>query len=169
MKQTVGILTALMIALLLVSGFIVISGMEQSELLVRREDELRQMQAERDEIKNQMEKQERELKRNVELIAQLTEERDGLSQQLNDAVLASQEANDAVALWEKHGGEKDQLIQALQQELLRAQDDAATAAMAYEQQAQEDAQAMERLKAEIESLLQPTPAPRPTRFERIIR
>ena len=40
MKQTVTILTALMVALLLVSGFIVMGSMRQSELLMEREDQL---------------------------------------------------------------------------------------------------------------------------------
>lgn len=97
MKQTVVILTALMLALLMVSGFIVAGSTQQSRLLAECEQQLRQAQAEAADRKAESEKWKRETQRSTQLSAELTEQRDALNTQLNDAVLSSQEANDAVA------------------------------------------------------------------------
>lgn len=97
MKQTVGILTALMMAMLMVSGFIVAGSTQQSRLLSQREEELRLAQAAISELETEGEKWKREAQRSAKLCAELTEQRDALSVQLGDAILSSQEANDAVA------------------------------------------------------------------------
>ena len=97
MKQTVVILTALMMAMLMVSGFIVVGSTQQSQLLAQREEELRLAQATISELTTEGEKWKREAQRSAKLCAELTEQRDALSIQLGDAVLSSQEANDAVA------------------------------------------------------------------------
>lgn len=96
MKQTVIILTALMMALLMASGFIAAGSAQQSRLLAQREEELRQAQLRLEELKENGEKWEREARRNAKLSAELTQQRDALSIQLSDAVLSSQETNDAI-------------------------------------------------------------------------
>lgn len=96
MKQTVVILTALMLAMMVVSGFIVAGSMQQNQLLAAREKELRIAQIKIGELEENGEKWEREARRNAKLSAELTEQRDALNKQLGDAVLSSQEANEAV-------------------------------------------------------------------------
>ena len=96
MKQTVVILTALMMAMLMVSGFIVAGSTQQSQLLAKREEELRLAQTAITELETEGAKWKREAERSAKLCAELTEQRDALSIQLGDAVLSSQEANEAV-------------------------------------------------------------------------
>ena len=178
MKQTVTILTALMIALLLVSGFIVMGSMQQSELLIERENQLISQTQQMDEAMMQIEKLEKAAQSGAQQLKQLTEERDALSQQLSDAVLSSQEANDAVAQQVKERKAYEDQIEYLNEQLSLAQqqnahleaalanaeEEAALTAMAYEQQAQEDAQHLQKLQDELTEALKPsqTPAPTPT-------
>lgn len=96
MKQTVVILTALMLAMMVVSGFIVAGSTQQNQLLAAREEELRMAQIKIGELEENGEKWEREARRNAKLSAELTEQRDALNKQLGDALLSSQESNDAI-------------------------------------------------------------------------
>jgi len=139
MKQTVGILTALMIALLLVSGFIVMGSMQQSRTLLDKEQTIRALQTERDHLKTENAMQKREMERNAQLLAQTMEERDALSQQWNDAVLSSQETNDALASREE----------AYKEQVLRVQQ-------------------LENRVTELLAQLESMPAPKPTRIERTV-
>lgn len=134
MKQTVAILTALMLALLLVSGFIVTGSMQQSRALLEKEETVRALQTERDHLKTQNEAQQREMERNTLLLNETIEARDALSQQWNDAVLSSQEANDALAAQEERGeaqarhiAELEQRVKELTADLIAAQEEAASA------------------------------------------
>ena len=140
MKQTVTILTALMIALLLVSGFIVASGMQQSRAMLSKEETVRALQTERDHLRTQNEMQKREMERNAQLLSETIEERDALSQQWNDAVLSSQEANDALAVYEDNQREHVQRIAQLEKRVAELLSQLAEAT--------------------------PVPSPKPTRFER---
>lgn len=97
MKQTVTILTAMMVALLLVSGFVLMGSIQQSEKLMAREDQLLKQSGELDEKSLLIAQLEKEAEERTQQTQQLTKERDALSQQLNDAVLSSQESNDALA------------------------------------------------------------------------
>lgn len=150
MKQTIAILTALMLALLLVSGFIVVGSTEQSQLLAQREDQLRSLNTALDQETQRADRFEKEAQRNAQQLRQTTQERDALSQQLNDAVLASQEANDAIALRQadvrrleealrKSGVETLRLqaeLEKSQADLNQMREQASAAALAYEQRAQ---------------------------------
>lgn len=166
MKQTVTILTALMMVVVLISGFIVMGSMQQSETLMQQEEQLMErdkMLTERNALILQLENEALENRKQQE---QLLKEREALSQQLNDAVLSSQESNDAVA-------RQTETLEALQMEneQLRAQigaleDEATITALAYEQQALEDAQKLQELEKELEEALLPTAAPNPLRVER---
>ena len=83
MKQTVAILSALILSLLTVTGFILHTSFEQNQLIAK-------LRAEQDALALEALQSKRELQ-------QALEQRDALSQKLIDAVLSSQEANDAVA------------------------------------------------------------------------
>ena len=69
MKQTVVILTALMMAMLMVSGFIVAGSTQQSQLLAKREEELRLAQTAITELETEGAKWEREAERSAKLSA----------------------------------------------------------------------------------------------------
>lgn len=176
MKQTIAILTALMLALLLVSGFIVVGSTEQSQLLIQREDQLRSLSAALDEETRRAESFEKEAQRNAQQLRQTTQERDALSQQLTDVVLASQEANDAVAQRQADVKRLEEALREAGMETLRLQaeleqcqidlnqerKEASAAALAYEQQAQEDAAALAALQTALENEPTPSKSPSPT-------
>lgn len=126
MKQTVTILTALMVALLLISGFSVLGSMQQGDMLARREDQLLKQSQTLDEKTLLAETLEAETAEQAKQLEQLTKERDALSLQLNDAVLSSQESNDALAQREKElqklQMEKEQLSKQLLDERKQAQE-----------------------------------------------
>lgn len=137
MKQTIAILTALMLALLLVSGFVAAGSLQQSHLLTASDAELTQLS---DALAKQLaenEKLTREAQRSAAQLAEVIQERDALSAQLGDAVLSSQEANDAVAQQALAVEEQAQTIRRLQAENRALQD---------------------RLAA-VEAMAQPTAAP----------
>lgn len=166
MKQTITILTALMTVLVMISGFIVLGSMQQSETLAQKEEQLLQRTREVAQRNEQILALETAAKTNQETIQQLTKERDALSQQLSDAVLSSQESNDAIA----HQAEAAEALQ-MENERLKArigalEDEASLAALAWEQQAKEDAQKLQALQQELEEALMPAATPSPLRVER---
>ena len=221
MRQTVMIVTALMIALLAVSGFIVAGSVEQMRQITekntlmdemaaqvkqqtQRADELEAQNAElsvaleaakreRDEALKQQQtlaelvaqsdaqrvqegKDQEELMRRAEALAgdydalllerdtlatemdALTEERDALLTQLTQA----QTALDDVSA---RGQAAIARAEQLQEQLETLMEESAQAALAYEQRAQEDAQIIETLAAQAETLADATgsgtPSPTP--------
>lgn len=221
MRQTVVIVTALMIALLAVSGFIVAGSVEQMQQMTekntlmdemaaqvkqqtQRADELEAQNAElsvaleaakreRDEALKQQQtlaelvaqsdaqrvqegKDQEELMRQAEALAgdydalllerdtlatemdALTEERDALLTQLTQA----QTALDDVSA---RGQAAIARAEQLQEQLETLMEESAQAALAYEQRAQEDAQIIETLAAQAETLAgaagSGTPSPTP--------
>lgn len=221
MRQTVMIVTALMIALLAVSGFIVAGSVEQMQQMTekntlmdemaaqvkqqtQRADELEAQNAElsvaleaakreRDEALKQQQtlaelvaqsdaqrvqegKDQEELMRQAEALAgdydalllerdtlatemdALTEERDALLTQLTQA----QTALDDVSA---RGQAAIARAEQLQEQLETLMEESAQAALAYEQRAQEDAQIIETLAAQAETLAgaagSGTPSPTP--------
>lgn len=221
MRQTVVIVTALMIALLAVSGFIVAGSVEQMQQMTekntlmdemaaqvkqqtQRADELEAQNAElsvvleaakreRDEALKQQQtlaelvtqsdaqriqegKDQEELMRQAEALAgdydallverdtlaaerdALTEERDALLAQLTQA----QTALDDVSA---RGQAAIARAEQLQEQLETLMEESAQAALAYEQRAQEDAQIIETLAAQAETLVgaagSGTPSPTP--------
>ena len=90
MKQTVLILTALILSLMVVTGFILTGSLRQTELMAQRDDMLMELRQEHSDLALENLRLTRELE-------QTRTERDAITSQLNDALLASQEANEAVA------------------------------------------------------------------------
>lgn len=90
MKQTVLILTALVLTLMVVTGFILTGSLRQTELMAQRDEMLMDLRQQHSDLTLENLRLTRELD-------QTRTERDALTAQLNDAILASQEANDAVA------------------------------------------------------------------------
>lgn len=159
MKQTIVILTALVAALLLITGFVTAENVQQNQLL---QDQNRMMEKQLAEIEALEKTQERllgEAEHSAQTIRTVTGERDALSQQLNDAVLSSQEANDAAAAQEQKAQRLQDACEDLQTQLAAQQEEAAQAALAYEQQVMEDAQRLEELQYKLEQALAPTPSP----------
>lgn len=221
MRQTVVIVTALMIALLAVSGFIVAGSVEQMRQITekntlmdemaaqvkqqtQRADELEAQNAElsvaleaakreRDEALKQQQtlaelvaqsdaqrvqegKDQEELMRQAEALAgdydalllerdtlatemdALTEERDALLAQLTQAQTALDDTS-------ARGQAAIARAEQLQEQLETLMEESAQAALAYEQRAQEDAQIIETLAAQAETLAgaagSGTPSPTP--------
>jgi len=166
MKQTVAILTALMAALVLISGFIVMGSMQQNDLLVQREAQLLARDQELTQKNAQLLQMEAEARDSLKQQEQLIQERDALSQQLSDALLSSQESNDAIA---RQTETAEALL--MENERLRAQisvleDEASLTALAWEQQTKEDAQKLQALQKELEEALMPPATSSPLRVER---
>jgi len=111
MKQTVAILTALLLSLMVLTGFILTGSMKQTELIAQRDEMLASLRQEHQSLVQEQLQTARELKQTIC-------ERDALSLQLNDAVLASQEANEAVAL---QLSQQEQLKEALEAAQLEAE------------------------------------------------
>lgn len=96
MKQTITIMAAFMVALLLVSGFIVMGSMQQSQLLATRAEQLAQTRSKLNEqvaINEELNQAADTLSKSLE---EMTLERDGLALRLEDALGAVEEANGAV-------------------------------------------------------------------------
>lgn len=166
MKQTIVILTALMAALLLITGFVTAENVQQNQLMADQNRVLEKQLADLAALEKTQERLLTEAEHSAQTIRNVTEERDALSLQLNDAVLASQEANDAAALQEQKAlrlTEENQHLQLLctelEDQLAAQQEEAAWAALMHEQETAENAQRMEQLQLELEQSLAPTPAP----------
>lgn len=151
MKQTVSILTALMITLLLVSGFIVMGSMQQSEMLIEREEQLLEKTVEWQKANAKIAEMEKEAKDNQQLLEKTKQERDALSAQLNDALLSSQESNEAVH-------QQVQLVQNLE---------TANDQLAHQLSLKD--QKITQLETELEKALMPTLTPSPLRVERVVQ
>ena len=207
MRQTVMIVTALMIALLAVSGFIVAGSVEQMRQITEkntlmdemalqvkqqteradeleaqngdlsasletaarerdealmRQQELAELMAQSDAQRVQEGKDQEELRRQAEALAgdydalllelasdldALTEERDTLAMELLQAQKA---LDDAAARSQAASARADEL----EEQLDALMEESAQTALAYEQRAQEDAQTIETLAAQAESLSQ---------------
>ena len=91
MKQTVLILTALILSLMLVTGFILTGTLRQTELMAQRDQMLMELRQEHSDLMLENLRLARELD-------QTLKEREALTLQLNDVLLASQEANDALEI-----------------------------------------------------------------------
>lgn len=223
MRQTVMIVTALMIALLAVSGFIVAGSVEQMQQMAekntlmdemaaqvkqktQRADELEEQNGElsaaleaavreRDEALEQQQalaermaqsdaqrvregKDRETLLQEAEALAgeydALAMERDALALDLDsltqerDALLAQlSQAQEALDDTTARSQEASARAQALENQLETIMEESAQTALAYEQKAQEDAQTIETLAAQAESLSQTTDgndAPLPTPY-----
>ena len=91
MKQTVLILTALILSLMLVTGLILTGTLRQTELMSQRDQMLMELRQEHSDLMLENLRLTREL-------GQTLKEREALSTQLNDVLLASQETNDALEM-----------------------------------------------------------------------
>ena len=134
MKQTVTILTALMIALLIMSGVIVMGSTQQSEILMQREEQLLSRTQELAERNAQIVQLQAEAVEGRKRQTELTKERDALSQQLNDAVLSAQESNDAVASQTERADALQKENDWLRARVAELEDEASIAAAAREEQ-----------------------------------
>lgn len=175
MKQTVAILAALSAALLLASGFIVVSSVETSQLLTLCQSELKKTQTQLADAEKLLKRRTSEKETADEALRQTMAQRDALNQQLSDAVLASQEAHDAAAHQqrqnEQYAREMESLAaeyedlsdacSALEAQLAALTDEAVQTAAAYEQQSLADAQRIAALEAQLAATPEPTPVPSP--------
>lgn len=187
MKQTITILAVLMVALLLVSGFIVAGSMQQAQQLVSKNNQMNELKARLTEQTSLYDELTEKYKALSTAFSTCREERDTLSADLKDALLSVEEANGAVTQQETEKQEaqaaftlekndlsaalleqqtlaettaakltetekaRDEAIaraDALETELSALQVEAESAALKAQQSAEEDAEAMERLKAE---------------------
>ncbi len=96
MKQTVAILTALTLCLMAITGYLVYGSTKEMELMARKDQQLADLYTE---------------------VNQVTRERNALNLQLQDAVLSSQEANDAVAMQAQQNEQLQSALEAANMEL----------------------------------------------------
>jgi len=178
-KQTIVILTALAAVLLLATSFIVAANMDLSRKLETQEREILSMTSKLEKQGKELERSAEEKASSAETLRKTMEERDALSKQLNDAVLASQEANEAVEQQilqnEKQLREMASLAaeyedlslacDALEARVLSLSEEAAQAAMSHQAQTLADAERIAELEAELEKAIAvtsiPAPAPSP--------
>ena len=85
MRQTVAILTALILSLMVVTGFVLTGSLRQSELMMQRDKMMMELRREHSDLTLENLRLTRELETT-------RTERDALTIQLNDAVLASRES-----------------------------------------------------------------------------
>lgn len=175
MKQTITILSALVAVLLVASGFIVASNVSLNSTVTQCEKELLNVRSKLADSEKELERCVLESKAAAETLRKTLEERDALSTQLNDAVLASQEANDAVAQQVRQNEKQRQELAALAAEyedlneacgaleyqIAEMGESASLAAMNYEKQSLKDAQRIAELEKALEEALAPTAAPKP--------
>jgi len=175
MKQTITILSALVAALLVASGFIVAANIDLCTTIAQRESELLEVRSALADCEKELERRTQENKASAETLRKTMEERDALTEQLNDAVLASQEANDAVTQQvrqnEKQLRELEALAaeyedlseacSALEEQIAVLSEEALQSAMAHEEQTLLDAQRIAELEKALEDALTPTPSPSP--------
>lgn len=170
-KQTVIILSVLVLALLAASGFIAASNVDLCENLAYAQKQTADLRAELSEKVKQLDQSMQENRQAAETLQKTTLERDALSQQLNDAVLSSQEANDALAvqisqnkqqllqleLLEKDYRELSQACTALEARIEELSVQTAAAASLSQQQALADAERIAQLEAELQAALEAAP------------
>lgn len=134
MKQTLAILTALCMALLVLCGFVLCTNLQQNETMTESAALLDKIRTEKETLLLEKQKADNRIETLSASVEKLTAERDALNLQLTDATLSSQEANDAAAY-------QEQLALTLQAEL-----------DALQKQADSSALAVDALSAEAETL-----------------
>lgn len=171
MKQTVCILTALTMALLLVSGFIVAGSAQQTQLIVQKDELLSALTRKNEALTLQLQKADN-IREDLEAsltqakeaaalsgqaLAQAEQDRSALVQERTQLETALANANQECARLSEQ-------VDALRVSLTQTQEDAAQAALLSEQKAQEDAQAIAALKQQNETLREKllTPPAAPT-------
>ncbi|MDD3334048.1 MAG: hypothetical protein PHI98_00885 [Eubacteriales bacterium] len=97
MKQTVAIMAIFLVLLLVVSGFIVSGSLQQSEMLAQRVNQVSELNQKLQKQVAQQRSTNADLEETTLALTQATAERDALKQNLQDALLAVEEANGAVA------------------------------------------------------------------------
>lgn len=117
MKQTVVLLSALLVVLMVLTGFILTGSLKQTDLIAQRDEMLTDLRKQRETLTLENTRYERKVNSLIASVEQLTLERDALTSQLNDAVLSSQEANDAVALQTARQQELEEALAAASMEL----------------------------------------------------
>lgn len=117
MKQTVILLSSLLLILMVLTGLILTGSMQQTELIAQRDEMLSDLRKQRETLTLENTRYARKVDSLIASLEQLTLERDALTSQLNDAVLSSQEANDAVALQTARQQELEEALAAASMEL----------------------------------------------------
>lgn len=117
MKQTVILLSSLLLILMVLTGLILTGSMQQTELIAQRDEMLSDLRKQRETLTLENTRYARKVDSLIASVEQLTLERDALTSQLNDAVLSSQEANDAVALQTARQQELEEALAAASMEL----------------------------------------------------
>jgi len=117
MKQTVILLSSLLVVLMVLTGLILTGSMQQTELIAQRDEMLSDLRKQRETLTLENTRYARKVDSLIASVEQLTLERDALTSQLNDAVLSSQEANDAVALQTARQQELEEALAAASMEL----------------------------------------------------
>ena len=167
MKQTIAILSALTAVLLLLTGFIVVSNLDLNRTLLEKQTELRSADKTVEKLKKEIEQSTAVQEAASEAMRKVMAERDALSLQLNEAVLASQQANEAVDQQilqnqkqlrelEALAAEYEDLSDAcdsLEARIISLSEEAVQAAMTREAQSLEAAQRIAELEAELEQAL----------------
>ena len=167
MKQTVGILLALAAVLLLATGFIVSANIDQSRVIDLYKDEVNTLKSTQRKLEKEIAGYQSAETSSAEAMQKIKEERDALSQQLNDTVLASQELNDALEQ-QKRQNEKQlremealtaeyedlsEACDALEASIRQLNEAAAQTAASHEAQTLEDAKRIAQLEADLEKAL----------------
>ena len=176
MKQTVAILLALAGVLLLATGFIVSANIDQSRVIALYKDEVNTLQTTQRKLEKEIKSYQASKDSSAETIQKLMQERDALSQQLNDTVVASQELNDELEQQKRQNEKQLQELEALAAEyedlsqacdaletsIRTLNEEAVQAAANHEVQMLEDAKRIAQLEAELEKAAAEavvTPAP----------
>ena len=175
MKQTVAILLALAGVLLLATGFIVSANIDQSRAIDLYKDEVSTLQSTQRKLEKEIKSYQAAETSSAEAMQKVMKERDALSQQLNDTVLASQELNDALEQQKRRNEKQLQELEALSAEyedlsqacdaleasVRQLNEEAVQTAASHEVQTLEDARRIAQLEAELEKALAAavTPAP----------
>ena len=111
MKQTVAILLALAGVLLLATGFIVSANIDQSRVIALYKDEVKTLQTTQRKLEKEIKSYQASKDSSAETIQKLMQERDALSQQLNDTVVASQELNDELEQQKRQNEKQVQMLE----------------------------------------------------------
>ncbi|MBR6570289.1 MAG: hypothetical protein IKK75_07535 [Clostridia bacterium] len=167
MKQTIALLSFLTALLLLVLGIVAVQGVEKTQLLDRSEQALKDAHAKLEEIAAQLTASMEENKTSAESLRQAEQDKTDLATRLNDALLSSQEANEAVGMQVA----ENQLLMRNQQALEAANQNLRSQCELLEEQLDEAVRKNARLEAQLavaastsgaKSLplrMPPTPAP----------
>ena len=163
MKQTIGILLALAAVLLLATGFIVSTNIDQSRVIDLYKDEVNTLQSTQRKLEKEIKSYQAAEASSAEAMQKLLDERDALAGQLHDAVTATQELDDALEQ-QKRQNEKQlremeslaaeyedlsQACSALEASIRKLNEEAVQTAASHEAQALEDARHIALLEAEL--------------------